>query len=1059
MKGMKAGLYYLLLNNKLKALLEENGVGSLAELSKCGTTDVARLVSRELAEEVRKFVEDEFSNCGNDIEKSRKIVEDYFSSEDFKKVLYSIVPDQDPKILSEIKQFKEQKTTIKNGEFFVGHSSLIVPTLPGGPKLVECLRKELQSCDKLQMLVSFLKLSGVDNIYNELHHFCKIPRSDNKPRLEIATTTYIGASDLKAIEKLMKLPNTEIRMSYDGKTQRLHAKAYLFHRDNGFSTAYIGSANLSGVAISTGLEWTAKIAECEMPSLWLSAKSAFIKSWEDDKEFVRKTLKDLDEIKKALDEARGSGSKSSEGKTVLSTFIPQPHPYQVSVLEDIAKERAAGRHRHLVVAATGTGKTMMAAFDYVRQKIVHGGNLPKLLYIVHRQDILRQVRDKYRAVLRDEDFGVILPSETIDKVNAQYVFCTPASWKSRIKGEGKWPNGFDCIVIDECHHAAADSYEEIVNYYAADIDAGNTDLLGLTATPDREDGKDIRLLFGGSFTHELSLAYAIAHQHLVPYRYMIAKDVGVDYTGVHWHNKATVESEIAKLLEANSTRAKNVIAQVHEHVPDEHAMRAIGFCAGVNHAKFMSEQFNTAGISATYLEGKSSDATRKKAFARLNSDGEDRINIIFAADLLNEGVDFPNVDTILMLRPTSSVTIYTQQLGRGLRKPDFGVLKSSLLVLDFVSDQNEMFDEEMRFKVLSGKPNGSTKKALTTGVFELPPGCDIVMSEVAKKTILDNIERRQKTLRGQNLVNEILKWIRDHKGAMHLLDILEVMGVDKNDVKVDDAIRLYAQTKCTPSLLSMLALDPSKARTSKERERLAKLILRLNQTEDYDLVEKWRKGLMGVGGISNSEKFEFATCWDLQKVKKENYEQVWDQIKSDDIARYDVLEFLDLKLSQSLPLAEKVKFPQSGNLVLHGRYHRTQITHELCNAYGYLPQSGVVPIKSTKSVAFFVTRIKDESQFTPETMYKDFAITQDKVKWDSQNKTKADSSEAKSYIDGSVTPLLFIQKSKQAEGDVPESFVYLGPMEYISHEGECPISFEWRLKYPMPASVYEWAKI
>ena len=337
MKGMKAGLYYLLLNNKLKALLEENGVGSLAELSKCGTTDVARLVSRELAEEVRKFVEDEFSNCGNDIEKSRKIVEDYFSSEDFKKVLYSIVPDQDPKILSEIKEFKEQKTTIKNGEFFVGHSSLIVPTLPGGPKLVECLRKELQSCDKLQMLVSFLKLSGVDNIYEELKKFCSIDRPDKKPRLEIATTTYIGASDIKAIEKLMNLPNTEIRMSYDGKTQRLHAKAYLFHRDNGFSTAYIGSANLSGVAISTGLEWTAKIAECEMPSLWLSAKSAFIKSWEDDKEFARKTLEDLDEIKKALDEARGSGTKNSGAKTVLSTFIPQAHPYQVSVLEDIAK--------------------------------------------------------------------------------------------------------------------------------------------------------------------------------------------------------------------------------------------------------------------------------------------------------------------------------------------------------------------------------------------------------------------------------------------------------------------------------------------------------------------------------------------------------------------------------------------------------------------------------------------------------------------------------------------------------------------------------------------------
>ena len=1056
MSGIKKGLYYLLLNNKLKALLAENHVESLAELSKCGAEDVARLVSRELAEEVRKFVEDEFSNVNNDVEKSRKIVEDYFASDNFKSVLQSIIPDNDPRVLSEIKEFKEQPKTIKDGEFFVGHSSLIVPTLPGGPKLVECLRKELQSCDKLQMLVSFLKLSGVDNIYNELYKFCNVQRKDGKPRLEIATTTYIGASDLKAIEKLMKLPNTEIRMSYDGKTQRLHAKAYLFHRENGFSTAYIGSANLSGVAISTGLEWTAKIAESEMPALWHSAKSAFIKSWEDDKEFVRKTLTDLPEIRKALDEARGT--KSTDGKTILSTFIPQPHPYQVSVLEDIAKERAAGRHRHLVVAATGTGKTMMAAFDYMQQKTDHGGNLPKLLYIVQRQDILRQVRDKYRAVVRDEDFGVILPKDVVDKVNAQYVFCTPASWKSRIKGEGKWPNGFDCIVIDECHHAAADSYEEIIDYYAADIDSGKTDLLGLTATPDREDGSDIRVLFGGTFTHELSLAYAIAHQHLVPYRYMIANDVGVDYTSVHWRSKAA-DSEIAKLLEANENRAKNVIAQVHEHVPDEHAMRAIGFCAGINHAKFMAEQFNKAGINAAYLEGKSSESVRKEVFAKLNSNGKDRINIVFAADLLNEGVDFPNVDTILMLRPTNSVTIYTQQLGRGLRKPDYGVLKPSLLVLDFVSDQNEMFDEEMRFKILSGKTRGSIKKSLMTGVLDLPPGCDIVMSETAKDTILANIERRQKTLRGQTLVNEILKWIKDHKGVIGLVDILSVMGVEKNDARIEDAVRLYSQTKCTPSLLSMMALNPGKVRSPKERERLAKLILKLNQTDDYALVEKWRDGLIGKVKLSDSEKFKFSTCVDFQKVNKDNFGQKWDEIKNDDIARKDIVEFFDFKLSQTLPSVHPVKVAESGDLLLHGRYHRTQITQELGCSFGYLPQAGVVPIKDKKLVAFFVTRTKNESQFTPETMYKDFAVTQDKFKWDSQNKTKADSAEAKSYINGTVTPLLFVQNCKQAEGDVPESFVYLGPLEYISHEGECPISFEWKLKYPMPGKVFEWAKI
>lgn len=1048
---MKKGLYYSLLNRKLGELLVRENLKDLAELINGESQDVARIISHELADNVRKYLEDELKGP-DDLKQSATIVEAYFKSDEFKELLESIIPvGERPQVLTEIKSVTgSHNAVVMDGKPWVGRSSLIVPGVPG-PQLIECLRRELKSCDQVEWLVSFLKTSGVNEIYEELQEFCRVPRSDGKPKLKIATTTYIGASDIKAIRKLMDLPNTEIRMSYDSLHQRLHAKAYLFHRDNGFSTAYIGSANLSSVAVTTGLEWTSKITQWEMPHLWASAKSAFLKSWENDDEFKRKTLADIDEISAELMAARGGG-QSKDGSGFVPLMQMAPRPYQLAVLEDIAQERIAARHRHLVVAATGTGKTMMAAFDMQRLKVANGGCVPSMLYIVHRQDILRQVRAKYRAVLRDANFGVILPDEDVVGNNTRHVFCTPASWKSKVKD--RWPHKFDAIIIDECHHAAAKSYDDIIAYYANDIDAGISDLLGLTATPDREDGADIRVQFGGTFTHELSLAYAINEQFLVPYRYMLIED-NVDFSSVNWRNKAQSESQIAALLEGNRTRAEKVFEQVVNYVADEHKMRAVGFCAGVSHAEFMAQYFNEKGIPAVALSGQSTPVERNKAIERLNASDENRINVIFTADLFNEGVDLPNVDTLLMLRPTNSLTIYTQQLGRGLRLPEYGYDKTSLLVLDFVSDQNCMFDETMRFRVLTGHTGGSIIRRIQGGMFVLPSGCTVTMTSIARQIIISNINNRIRTLRGQQLVSQVLQWIRDHGSAMSLFDLLQVLADD-------DAIRLIAQTKSIPSELSKIALNTGNAMSLKEQEKLAKLILRLNQTDDYKLLSKWRGALEDpahdLSEMTDGDIFKFSTCMDFQKVKSENYRSVWDDIRRNPDVCKDIADFLKWKLSRAIPQPESV-CEESNGLVLHAKYSRTQITQELGHSMGYLPQSGVVPVPGKRVTAFFVTRVKSESEFTPETMYKDFAITPEKFKWDSQNRTKVLSDEAQSYINGTCTPLLFIQEHKTGDLDIPEGFTYLGPLEYISHEGEAPISFEWKLKYPMPARVFQWAQL
>ena len=258
-----------------------------------------------------------------------------------------------------------------------------------------------------------------------LRQFTQNPSPDGGLKLRIATTSYMGATDVKAIEELLKLPNTEIRISYDTKRTRLHAKAYLFHRATGFSSAYIGSANISKAALDEGLEWTAKISQYESEHLWRHVVASFESHWEDNNEFTPCLTTDIPKLRQALAKEQ-TGLEEDD----ISTFFNlQPFGYQKAILEDIAAERAVGKHKHLVISATGTGKTMIAAFDYKNYSSQVQG-LPRLLFVAHREEILKQARASYRQVLRDGSFGdIMVGGSRLSQEN--HLFCTVQSWNSR----------------------------------------------------------------------------------------------------------------------------------------------------------------------------------------------------------------------------------------------------------------------------------------------------------------------------------------------------------------------------------------------------------------------------------------------------------------------------------------------------------------------------------------------------------------------------------------------------------------------------------------------------
>ncbi len=1048
MTELQQGIYHLLITKVVQEQIKKQGLQDQVVAKRCSKEELIELLSQQVGIALKSFLLQEFEkqegSSSDESEESviEKILSECLEGDGLAKCLGGIKPiTVGENLLREVKPaaiFAETQRPFSD----VNEVALITPNeLSLGSQLLA----ELKSCDRADWIVSFIKHSAIKHFYEELKTFCSKPNSDGSPRLRIATTTYMGISDYRALELLLSLPNTEIRVAYE-HDERHHAKAYLFYRKTGFSTAYVGSANLSTSAMNRGLEWTVKFPEMTMPEMWNRTCAAFNSNWMDGERFKLLTKDDLGVLAAALKEARQKiGAASNE----LSYFSLTPHHYQTVALDALARERANDDNRHLLVAATGTGKTMIAAFDYKRL-CEKKKSLPPMLFIAHRKDILEQAIKTYRAVLRDSNFGEVLSGMPIQ--TGQHLFSTVASWTNHVRDKFA-KNHFKAIIVDECHHAMARTYDEMLSYYKDVIDDGQIDLLGLTATPDREDGKDIREFFNGKITHELSLKDAINNNFLVPFDYFALSDTS-DFSSVRWGSQSA-DADVQGVVEANEERAQLVYNAVLEYVNSPLDMRAIGFCAGIKHAELMSRIFNEKGIPSRVLTGASKQEEREEVRKCLTTfDADKRINVIFVADLFNEGVDIPEVDTLLMLRPTDSATIFTQQLGRGLRKAD---KKENVLVIDFVAKQNDRFNGALKFNVLT------LQKTSVAGIREqiehdmpfLPQGCSITLTQVAKDAILDNLKRYIARLRGQKLVSAVQSHIRSEGKALSVYELMKLFGVNTPHVFYENGI--------LPHVLADETLSGHE-RDRKDAEKTGRFLLSLAENDNPRFLSQWADMLKMPNFYPSQDenervaRFNLITAFDMTKVRLANTDEYWKKLITNPDLKADVEELIQWRNSSNLPHLPKQydDFP----LRLHCRYSRTQICAAM-GGDGYVPQQGLLrgkgPLK--KYTAFFVTRNKEYGGFSVNTSYKDFAITEKTFQWESQYTTRANSEECKDYISGARIPLLFLQEEKKTAEDVARGFIFLGKLKYISHEKECPVRFKWQLETPMPSDVFEWAKV
>jgi superfamily II DNA or RNA helicase/HKD family nuclease len=905
----------------------------------------------------------------------------------------------------------------------------LMTNAPGEPTLANELKAELDSADSVDLLCAFVMWRGVRLLAPALERL----REDGI-RFRVLTTTYIAGTEREALDRLVRDYGAEVRVQYDPARTRLHAKAWLFRRQTGFDTAYVGSSNLSTSALLDGVEWNVRLSNRTTPSLLQKFEATFDTYW-SSAEFERYDPDlDRDRIDDAL--LAASGRRTTDRITLsLSGLEVRPYPFQQEMLDAIEAERVVhDRHRNLVVAATGTGKTVVAALDYRRLRAEAGGAYPSLLFVAHRKEILEQSLRTYREVLGDPSFGELYVGSARPE-RWRHVFASVQSLTAY--GVDKIPaDAYEIVVIDEFHHAEARTYRRIIDHLAS------RELLGLTATPERADGTDVRAFFDGRTAVELRLWEALGADLLCPFHYFAVSD-GTDLRSVKWSRGRYDEAELSNIFTANDARVRTVLRELRDKVADVGAMRALGFCVSVAHAEYMARKFVEAGIPARALSG-GTPAVERTAILTGLRDGS--INAVFAVDVLNEGLDVPDVDTVLMLRPTESATVFLQQLGRGLRRTPS---KAVLTVLDFIGYHRKEFSFAQRFRALTGDSRRGLERQVEEGFPFLPLGCQIVLDKQAQSLVLENI-RSQIANRWQQIVSEL----RAHgERDPDLPAFLEDSGIELSDI-------LRAGQRSWTELRRDAGLPTAEG--SDLEEKLLKRVRAFAHVDDPDRAQAYTHLLQGrdidYSSLTAAEqrmaRMLYYSLWS-DGGGFESYGEGLGALRREVATRSEIAEVVDYAYSAS----RHVPIDLGGHLAdiplkIHARYQREEILAALDFPRKPNTMREGVWYSSERNVdAFFVTLTKSEADYSPTTMYADYPISPTLFHWESQSTTTVASPTGQRYLSGSSTVLLFVrQKQTDEYGTAP--YLFLGPATYVTHTGDRPIAITWKLEHPMPAEFF-----
>lgn len=1044
MPDLPNGLYDLLITREVEKHLQNLGSNRRAEDSELEKADAHVMLTRHVADVIRQalLTVPEADRPARQAEICNEII----------RSLSSMFRDGDDELVEPpprrlaavypIDALRQKPPT--QPHIPLSQSDLLV-NARGEPRVGSVLEAEIDSADRIDLIVAFIRWSGLRLIAPKLHTF--IGRGG---KLRVITSTYTGSTERRAIDQLVSL-GAQVKVSYQTDNTRLHAKAWLLHRESGFSTVFIGSSNLSTSAMVDGLEWNVRLSQTDAPTIVEKFSATFESYWAEA---------DFEPYDPTRDATKFDNAIASTTMDTTITFVGidvEPWPYQQEMLDELTVERYRhDRWRNLIVAATGTGKTVVAALDYRRLTDASeplpwkpAMRPPSLLFVAHRREILKQSRDMFRQVMRDGSFGELyVDGDRPDRWH--HVFASVQSLNN-VDLTNVSPTAFDVIIVDEFHHAAAPTYRRLLDHFQPRV------LVGLTATPERTDAESILGWFGGRISVELRLWDALDRGLLSPFQYFGIHD-NVDIAHVAWKRGRYDETELENLYTGNDARVVQILEQLRQKSSDVRKMRALGFCVGVHHAEFMAARFRAAGIPSEAVLGTTDSEQRDAALKRLKA-GE--IKCLFAVDIFNEGVDVPQIDTVLFLRPTESSLVFLQQLGRGLRRARD---KACLTVLDFIGNASRNFRFDLRYRAITGASRREIQEQVASGFPYLPAGCSIQLDHESSRIVLENLKQSIGAT-FKSLVNE-LKLLPP---PPRLSSFLENAALEPEDLYRSHRWS-WTRLKREAGFESEDQLVADTSNSKADEEKLLNALPRLLHLDDERRLNFLRtlvsnKELPSLDAVSVPQQrilqgFLLMLWGDEELTLGEALRRLWQQrpVRSEIAELLDVLDDRASHLTFALPNDD---IPLSE----HARYTRDEVLAAIGRstvAKRFTHREGPLWDQATNTDYFFVTLEKSEKYYSPSTRYRDYAISPDTFHWESQSTTSEQSPTGQRYIHhrerGSKIMLLVRPRNKDANGR-SVAFTFLGPASYLEHRGERPISFLWKLDRAMPLDFFSQAKV
>ena len=959
------------------------------------------------------------------------------------------------------------------------------------------LKQELLNCKKFYFIVSFIRYSGIQLLISTLDELEK-----QRIQGEIITSVYLNITDSKALRKLLSYKNIKVKI-YNNSSESFHTKAYLFEKEK-YHSVVIGSSNISQSALYSAEEWNVKLTDSSFFNIYGKSLNQFEKLWHSN-EAIELTQDFIDEYEKYKKSVNVQNTFDYRKTKIEQENEFVPNSMQKRVLQKLKETRINGNKKGLVISATGTGKTYLAAMDIkqffkinsntenklfkINDKKSKTSNI-KFLFIAHREELLENAINVFSKILKIDknEFGRIYGS--LKEIDKSIIFASIQSLRN-CYNEFK-PSFFDYVIVDEFHHSMSDSYLKTLSYFNPKF------LLGLTATPKRMDGKDILSLCDYNVVDEIGIKEALEEDLIVPFHYFGVNDYTINYDNIPYKNGKYNEKILLENLLLN-TRTDYIVEKINKFGFDGDELSAVAFCQNIEHAFFMKEEFSKKGYKSAVITANTSSNERSEILEKFKNK---KIEILCVVDILNEGIDIPTINLLLFLRPTMSSTIFIQQIGRGLRKAKN---KDFVTIIDFIGNHKKdyllinYFSSEVDNKDTLFTKKEKIINEIKNQFSNIPKSCYVELDRICQNRIIEKIEKIN--FSSKNILKEMYL---DYKAEIGKSEdeFLQIADFDTN-------IELFQELclKMHSFYNAQLQFEDSKIfKNENENEKNP-----LNTTEieflEYlekkiTLVEPFTFLIIdylatGKEYINNSDLLnKYKVFFDIKRNFEKHYllNRIFEELMEDEILektlygyrfskKYEKL-FSNGKLNEKSTIKSNKKVNKSNfinrlkQLIYLGlnefkRNDLDEFNENILISYKEYKRvelqillDSKVPkgswragyANTDKDICLFAT-IDKTHIFQENLKYDNSLFADDIIQWISQPKTSHNSSVGQMFIhhkEKGFKVHIFIRKYAFMNGNKTNPFIYLGNAQYYSSQGDKPMKILWKLDKKIPQKlIYE----